>query len=150
MGGVGKGQGMPTQAVWAQGGYVTLFQKMPTQKPLIRKFQNHVFLNAYANVYQMHTISFPVYFSKVRYSSEAVCYVFLCALSTRLIKKVQNCGITTTFGITFKKNYIFLRIVFDIFLCRWSQPQLDFLSSCEKIWRVFLRDFCCNKLLEQS
>ena len=73
MGGVGKGQGMPTQAVWAQGGYVTMFQKMPTQKPLIRKFQNHVFLNAYANVYQMHTISFPVYFLKVRYSSEAVC-----------------------------------------------------------------------------
>ena len=46
---------------------------MPTRKPLIRKFQNYVFLNAYANVYQMHTISFPVYFLKVRYSSEAVC-----------------------------------------------------------------------------
>ena len=40
--------------------------------PLIRTFRNYVFLNTYAKVFRLHTIPFPVYFLKVRYSSEAV------------------------------------------------------------------------------
>ena len=39
---------------------------------LIKSFRNNVFLNTYAKVSEMHTIPFPVYFLKVRYSSEVV------------------------------------------------------------------------------
>ena len=72
LGGVGKGKGMPTQAIWVWGGCVTFFWKMLNQKLLIKKFWNYVFLNTYAMVFEMHTISFPVYFLKVRYSLEEV------------------------------------------------------------------------------